>query len=66
MKLDIASKTTITVTMDDEYAVKLSGAVNRVLESANHLDRPRYEILVNTGTIDTLLSLKLGLVRELS
>ncbi len=65
--LEVTKKSTYTVTMDDLYATKLTSALGRILNASSEMDQRSnpYVQLVNTGTIDTLLSLKTALHRAL-
>jgi hypothetical protein len=65
--LEVTRKATYTVTMDDLYATKLTSALGRILNTVSEMDQRAnpYVQLVNTGTIDTLLSIKTALIRAL-
>lgn len=55
-------ESTYTVTLNAEEAGKLSRALNRALTATEHMTPARRGQLVNTGTIDQLLALRMVLV----
>jgi hypothetical protein len=60
--LEATAETVVTIKLSKEHAVKLAHSLGRALEATSHLDpSSRYTALVNTGTIDDLLSLKTAL-----
>lgn len=49
----------ITVSMDEEIAVKIGRALTRLLTAVDHLSDPRMRTeLVNDGTIDAAVALR--------
>lgn len=62
MSVQITKKVTYTVTMEAEEAGKLSRALMRALTATEHMTPARRGQLVNTGTIEQLLALRMVLV----
>lgn len=56
--LKASREVTITVTMDEEYAGKLERSLLRVLTAVEKNNSEVYDPLVNTGTVDDLISLR--------
>lgn len=59
--LEVKRDEIVTMRMDGEYANKLSSAINNAMKGFASLSEhgAAYQMLVNSGTIDTLLALKM-------
>lgn len=63
--LKVKRETMITISMEEETARTMSRAMNRLLTSVDHLDTARRTQLVNTGTIDAVLAMRMAIEQEL-
>jgi hypothetical protein len=60
--IEVTAKTVVTINLSSAAADKLERSLGRALEAFYHMDpSPRYTALVNTGTMDDLLALRLAL-----
>ncbi len=59
--LEVKRDETVTIRMDGNDANKLSNAINNAMKGFAALSETgaAYQMLVNSGTIDTLLALKM-------
>jgi hypothetical protein len=55
----------IIIEMNEPTARKITRALARLLESVDHLDATRREVIVNTGTVDVVLALRMVIAEEL-
>ena len=63
--LEVKRETKLTLTLSEDYAKKLERSLLRTLAAVDHLSPDRRSALVNTGTTDSLLALRLALLNAL-
>lgn len=64
-KLTASRELMITVTMDEETARKMGAAIQRLLSAVDHLEPGARNHLVNTGTIDAALAMRMSIEGQL-
>lgn len=64
--LKASREVTINVTMDETYAGKLERSLLRVLTAVEKNNGAVYDQLVNTGTVDDLVSLRTVILDQLT
>ena len=63
--LKASREVTISVTMDEAYAGKLERSLLRALTAVEKINGEAYDQLVNTGTVDDLVSLRTVIIDQL-
>lgn len=65
-QLNVTSEITVTIKMDATYADKLTRSLARALGAIGRLDLSAQGQLVNMGTVDDLLALRMAIDGALS